>query len=266
MNRFKLGVVLETAGLPVRPALAAAARLAVHGVQTDATGDLTPDRLTETGRREFRNVLRSANVELAALGCPLRRGLDAAEHLQPRIEHVRKAMQLAFDLGCRKVVVPLPKLPDDPASQRALTMREALTALGQYGDKVGTLVALEAGLDPGDKVRDYLATFDTGSLTVTYDPANFLLNRLDPLASLVALAGMVTHVHARDARTATVSGGGREVPVGAGDVEWLVTIATLESIDYRGFLTVDREDGGSRFADAAAGVQFLRRFVATPES
>jgi hypothetical protein len=35
---------------------------------------------------------------------------------------------------------------------------------------------VEAGLDPGDKVRDYLDSFDTGSLMVTYDPANFLLN------------------------------------------------------------------------------------------
>ena len=262
MNRFKLGVVLETTGLPVRRALGEAAKLGVAGVQADALGDLVPDRLTDTGRREFRNLLRSHNLELAALNCPLRRGLDVAENLQPRVEHVRKAMQLAFDLGARRVIVPLPKVPDDAAAPRAITAREALTDLGRHGDRVGAVLALEGGLDPGEKVRDYLNTFDTGSLRVNFDPANFLLNGFDPLASLAALAGKVEHTHARDARTATVSGGAREVPVGAGDIEWMVYVATLESIDYRGFLTVDRETGNDRFRDVATGVTFLRRFVA----
>jgi sugar phosphate isomerase/epimerase len=266
MNRFKLGIVLETTGLPVRRALAEVAKLSVHGVQIDAAGDLAPDKLTDTGRREFKNLLRTYNLELSALNCPLRRGLDAVENLQPRIEHVRKVMQLAFDLGPRRVIVPLPKVQEDAAAPRAVTAREALADLGTFGDRVGTVLALEAGLDPGDKVRDYLNTFDTGSLLVNFDPANFLLNGFDPLSSLAALAGKVAHTHARDARTATVSGGAREVPVGAGDVEWMMLVATLESIGYSGFLTVDRESGNDRFADAAAGVRFLRRFVPATES
>ena len=66
-------------------------------------------------------------------------------------------------------------------------------------------------------VRDYLASYDTGSLAVTFDPANFLVNGFDALASLAALSGKVAYTHARDARTATVSGGAKEVLVGAGD-------------------------------------------------
>ena len=159
------------------------------------------------------------------------------------------------------MIVPLPKVPDDEKAPRAATARESLRDLGAFGDKVGTHLALEAGLDAGDTVRDYMATFDSGSLAVNFDPANFLLNGFDPLSSLAALAGRVIHTHARDGRTATVSGGGREVPVGAGDIEWMVYVATLESIGYRGYLTVDREGGEDRFADVAAGVKFLRRFV-----
>jgi sugar phosphate isomerase/epimerase len=71
----------------------------------------------------------------------------------------------------------------------------------------------------------------------------------------------VVHAHARDARTAAGSGGGREMPVGAGDVDWAGYVATLESIGYAGYLAVDRESGADRFVDVAAGVRFLRRFV-----
>ena len=103
MNRIRLGVVLETAGLPVRQAFEAAARAGVSGVQADAVGDLDPTRLSETGRRELRTLLRGTDLEFTALNCPLRRGLDSPEQLQVRLEHLVKVLQLAADLGPREI-------------------------------------------------------------------------------------------------------------------------------------------------------------------
>src|SRR5262245_65515794 len=145
MNRLKIGIRLESLGLPLRKALQQAARLGVGGVQVDAVGDLSPTRLSETGRREFRHLLRAHNLELTALGCPLRRGLDTAEDQQPRIEHVRKVMSLAFDLGPRVVIVQAGSIPDDVAEPRAVLLSESLQSLGQHGDRTGTIMALEKG-------------------------------------------------------------------------------------------------------------------------
>jgi sugar phosphate isomerase/epimerase len=278
MSTFKLGVVLESLGVPVRQALLEAAKLGVPGVQVDAVGDLAPDKLGETGRREFRTLLRSFNLELAAVGCPLRHGLDTFEHQQPRIDHVKKAMQLAFDLGAKKVVVPLPRIPtDDPkpddapkpvsfltmntAPPKAVTLRESLAALGNYGDKIGTLVCLEGGIDAGDRLRNYLNTFDTGSLSITFDPANFVVNGHDPITSLMALAGKVSHSHARDARTGSAAAGPQELAVGAGDIEWMGYTAALGAVEYRGFVCVERTIGANRSTDVANGLAFLRRFL-----
>lgn len=133
MNRLKLGIVLKTTGLPIRLSLAAASDLAVHGVQLDATGNLAPEQLTKTGRREFGNLLRAYHLEVSALNCPLRDGLDVVADSQQRIDHLRGVMLLASDLGCRKVIVPLPRLPDDPAAPRAIAMREALQLSGHSG-------------------------------------------------------------------------------------------------------------------------------------
>src|SRR4051812_5163601 len=131
MNHLKIGVHLESLGLPLRKALQQVQGLGVSGVQVDAVGDLGPSRLSETGRREFRHLLRSYNVELTALGCPLRRGLDAAEDQQPRLEHVRKVMQLSFDLGARRVVIEAGRVPtkEEESSPRAALLDEALTEL-----------------------------------------------------------------------------------------------------------------------------------------
>ncbi len=261
MKPLKIGIVVESTSLPLRQALASAARMGAQGVQVDAVGELAPDKLGETGRREFRNLLRSFNQELAALNVPLRRGLDTPDDLQPRIEWIKKVMQLSFDLGARRVVVPFPRLPDESQSPREQFLRESLSALGSFGDRIGCFVALEIGYDPAEKVKEYLASFNTGSLKVTFDPANFLLHGHDPLANLTPLAGLVAHVHARDARSANVSRGVQEVPVGAGDVDWMTFTATLQVLEFDGFLTVKREQGDNRLADVTAGVQFLKRFA-----
>jgi sugar phosphate isomerase/epimerase len=265
MKPLRIGVVVESLGVPFRQALPVAARMAAEAVQVDAVGDLAPDSLGETGRRELRNLLRSYNQELAALAVPLRRGLDSADHLQPRIEHLRKVMQLAFDLGCRRVVVPCPKLPAaDDTSPRARTLRETLLDLGSHGDRIGTALALEVGFDAADVVGRYLAGFDSGSLKVTYDPANFLVHGHDAVASLSPLKDRLAHVHARDARRASLSRGLEEVPVGAGDVDWMAFTATLQVLDFDGFVVVEREQGDDKPRDVANGVKFLRRFAVPP--
>ena len=79
MRPLRIGIVAESTQLTLRAAVEAAARMGARGLQIDATGDLSPDALGGTGRREFRNLLRSFDLELAALNVPTRRGLDVVE-------------------------------------------------------------------------------------------------------------------------------------------------------------------------------------------
>jgi sugar phosphate isomerase/epimerase len=261
MSRLKLGVRVESFGLPLRRALQEAQRLGVAGVQVDAVGDLAPNTLSQTGRREFRNLLRAHNLELSALGCPLRRGLDAPENQEARIAHVKQALSLSFELGPRITVVQAGRLPD-PDGPAAGRMTEALLALGHHGDRVGAVLALETGLESGQDMARFLARLDTGSLGANIDPANLLLNGFDLLESTRALHGRIKYAHARDARPAGASRTAQEVPLGHGDIDWMQVLALLEEVGYRGWLVVERETGDTRVADVAAGVDFLRRLGA----
>lgn len=255
---MKIGVRVESMGLPVRRALAEAERLGVTGVQVDAVGDLAASALSQTGRREFRNLLRDHDLELTALGCPLRHGLDVVANQQARIEHIQKTMELSFDLGARVVIVQAGRVPEKPAETPRLT--EALLALAHYGDRTGTVLALHTGLESGETLSRYLTQFDTGGLGANYDPANLLMNGFDPYESARALAGKIVHAHARDARIAGASRTSQEVPVGHGDIEWMQLIGVFEEIGYHDWLVVARE-GGAGVADVAEGVAFLRRFI-----
>jgi sugar phosphate isomerase/epimerase len=261
MKRLSVGVRLESLGLPFRRALAEASRLGVTGVQLDAVGELSPQQLGETARRDLLRLLRSHNLELTALGCPLRYGLAERENQQPRIEHVRRVMTLAFELSPRLVVVEAGAIPPAEDLTRTSLMTDALTDLARYGDRIGTTLALETGLESGAVLRAFLARFDTGSLGVNLDPANLLLHDFDPYAAARDLRGHVVHAHARDARVSGASRRAAEVPVGHGDIDWLRFLGVLEEIEYRGWLVVERETGDNRLADLTAGVSFLRRLI-----
>jgi sugar phosphate isomerase/epimerase len=261
MSRLKIGVRLESLGLPFRKAVEEAEKQGAAGVQFDAAGPLAPEALSQTGRREIRHLLRSHNLEASALGCPLRHGLDILENQEGRIEHVRAAMNLAFDLGPRVVVIEPGRISDDDQDPRTFLLRDALRSLGQHGDRVGTTLALETGLESGQALRGYLDRFDTGSLGVNLDPANLLLHGFDPYAGARALGPKVVHAHAKDVRQAGASRSAQEVPLGHGDLDWMLLLGILEEIDYHGWVVVERESGDNRLAEVRAGVDFLKRFV-----
>jgi sugar phosphate isomerase/epimerase len=262
MNRLKIGIDLASLGLPLRRGLQETERLGVAGVQVTAAGDLSPAALSQTGRREFRHLLRAHNLELTALACPLRRTLHTSENQEGRIENIKKVMALSFDLGPRVAVIQAGRVPEKPDEPGAGLFTEALRDLGHYGDRVGAVLALETGLESGEELREFLDRFDTGGLAANFDPANLLMHGFDVYAGLRALAGKVAHAHAKDARAGKTSRAAQEVPLGHGDIDWLELVSVFAEIEYRGWLTIEREVGDNRPADVAAGVAFLRRLVA----
>jgi sugar phosphate isomerase/epimerase len=264
MARIKLGVSQKSLGLPFRRSLPQAQKLGAQGIELEAIGEMTPRNLTQTGRREITHLLRSHDLAVSAITCPLRRGLDVAENLEPRLEQIREAMALAFDLGPRLVIVPLGKLPveappppaDAGGSLQSSVLKESLDALGKHGDRTGVTVALDAGLDDAPALTAYLDRFDCGSLAINFNPANFVLSGFNPYEAVRTLGRRLAHVSAQDARRISPSKLAT-VPLGHGDVDWLQLAAHFEEIGYRGFATVSADDR----AEAAAGLAFLRRFA-----
>src|SRR5439155_26536921 len=177
------------------------------------------------------------------------------------IEHIRSVLSLSFDFGARIATVAAGRIPEDADDPRGRLLTEALLALGHYGDRTGTVLALETGLESGPVLRQFLDRFDTGGLGVNLDPANLLLGGFDPYESARALHGRVVHGHAQDAHQAGPNRTGQLVPLGHGDIDWLRYASVLEEIDYHGWLVIEQETGDNRIRDVAAGVKFLRRLI-----
>lgn len=264
MNRLKIGIRLESLGLPLRQGLRKAQQLGVRGVQVDAAGDLSPHNLSQTGRGAFRHLLRSHNLELTALGIPLRRSLDNPEGQQQRIDDIKSVLGLSVDLGPRIATVEFGRIPAQDNDAGAHHLIEPLQALGRHGDRIGAVLALQTGLQSGAMLRAFLDRFDTGGLGVNLDPANLLISGFDPYESARALRNRIVHSNAKDARVSGASHTAQEMPLGQGDIDWLLYLGVLEEIEYAGWVTVERATGDNRIADVAAGIEFMGRYVAAP--
>jgi len=261
MPPLKLGVRLESLVLPLRPALGQIERTGVAGVQVDAIGELSPKNLSQTGKREFLHLLGSYNLELAALNCPLRHGLNVPDGLDARIEHVMRVLNLSFDLGSRLVTIEPGSVRKETDAGQSNPLEESLLTLARHGDRVGTVLALETGLEAGEVLADFLGGFDTGGLGVSFNPANLLLNGFDPVTSLTALQKQIVYFEAKDARPGSASRTAQEVPVGHGDIDWMQMLETLREIEYRDWVTVRQDTGENRLPSIAASIQFLRRLL-----
>jgi L-ribulose-5-phosphate 3-epimerase len=246
--------------MPLRQLLPAAQKLGVAGLELEATGDLAPAQLTQTGRRELRHLLRAHGLETAAVNCPLRRGLAVAENQEARVDYLRQALSLSYELGARVVVIEPGPLPTEDIDPRGPLLIDALTILGRHGDRVGATLALETGLEAGAVLAQFLARFDTGGLGVCFNPGNLMVHGHSPLEAVRTLGRLVVTVHAKEARIASASRAALEVPLGHGDVDWLAMLAALEEFDYRGWLTIVRGTAMT-WAEASGSVDFLARIV-----
>ncbi len=270
-NRFRIGIRLESLGKSLREAIREAQRLNVRGVQADATGDLSPQTLSHTGRAAFRSLLRSHNLELTALACPMRRALDSSEDQQQRLEHTKEVLDLSVDLGACIAIAQAGRIPVETADSGALPLNpgaltEVLQALGRHGDHIGAVLALETGPDSGTVLAAFLQrfSFDTGSLGVNFDPANLLLHDFDPCECARALRGKIVHVRATDARRNGKGALRSETPMGHGAIPWPKLLGVLDEVGYHGWLTIERNGGGDRVAQVTADVGFLEHLQLSP--
>src|SRR3954454_19990228 len=190
MVRSPLGLRLNSAG-SIRDQLREAARLGAKGVVIDAVGDVSPDRLSETGRREVRHLLRSVELSLIALHLPTRRPFDSLDQLDDRLRRAERAFGLAYELGTTLVLARVGALPPESEAERREVFLSALRELGLGADHRGVRLAIETGTEPGDVLAAVIAAMDTTGLAASIDPATLLQHRIDPAAATRSLGPWV---------------------------------------------------------------------------
>ncbi|MFW6163996.1 MAG: sugar phosphate isomerase/epimerase family protein [Planctomycetota bacterium] len=259
MAGLKIGVLVESLRLGVRAGIEKAAELGFDGVQLYVTGgEMAPENLSKSGRRDFLRFVRERDLTLSAL-CVELGGYTSPEGLDEKIVRTQAMLDLGLDLGVTVHTSHIGRIPADPADPTRQALAETLRTLGDYAAERGRCLACETGPEDTPLMHDFLASVGSEGIRVNFDPANLVMNGFEPCRGVYELADFIVHTHAKDG-VRREDGSKEEVPLGHGQVPWECYVETLRDVGYDGFHTIEREAGDSPVADVVAAKRFLERF------
>jgi sugar phosphate isomerase/epimerase len=258
MLQIRVGINLANLQVPFARGLRLAKELGAEAVEIDARGELRPETLSRTGVRQIRKQLDDLQLKVSAVDFRTRRGYEVSQDLERRVEATQMALQLAYELGASVVINQVGQIPAEPKGPAWDLLLQVLADLGQYGQKVGALLAADTGADDGERLAQLIEALPLGSLLVNFNPGNLIANGHSPRESIRRLAPHVAHLHANDGVRDLAKGRGVAVPLGSGVAEFPELLAVLEERHYRGYITVLTEPPHNSLDEITSAVRYLR--------
>lgn len=187
-------------------------------------------------------------------------GLVPDETWELNWKNIQQNAKLARALGLPLVTFHAGFLPHAPADPKFPILIDRLRRVADLFGELGIDLGLETGQETAETLNRFLDELDRANVGVNFDPANMLIYDMgEPIQSLTSLLPRVKQCHIKDASRSTESNPkGREEPVGDGDVDWKLFLATLRKAGYAGSLVIEREGGSDRVADVRKAVAVVR--------
>ncbi|PKR86339.1 sugar phosphate isomerase/epimerase family protein [Heyndrickxia camelliae] len=286
----KIGIIVDSLRMPIRDGLKTAKELGADGVQIYAVkGEMSPENLSATARKELKSYIDSLGLEISALCGDLGgHGFQDAQLNPKKIEKSKRILDLAVELGTNIVTTHIGIIPKDPKDPVYEEMQKACDELGVYAKSLNAYFAIETGPEPSARLKGFLDSLRTNGVSVNFDPANMVMVTGDnPVEGVKLLKDYIVHTHVKDgARYRDVDprdvygalgyGGGvdhekiaqmvtegeyfKELPLGQGKVDFLAYFAALQEIGYKGYLTIEREVGINPLQDIGDAIKFIKTF------
>jgi sugar phosphate isomerase/epimerase len=255
MSDRKIGVMIESFRLGVRPGIEKAAEIGADGFQIYVTkGETAPENMDAAARAEFRDFVESKGLVISALCADYGGGFLDETKNDELVAKSKRCVDLAVDLGTDVITTHIGKLPEDTSDGAYQACLKAVADLAAYAAERGVAFATETGPESPEALKAFLDAIDSPGIKANYDPANFCMYGFDQLGGVKTLADYIVHTHAKDG----MKGEMKEVPLGEGDVDFPKWVALLDEVGYGGFLTIEREVGDNPVADIVKAVEFLR--------
>lgn len=257
MLQLKKAIRLESLRLPFKNSLIAAHQIGADAVEINGRTELQPHEMTRTAVRHLRKILTDLKLKVSAIYFPTRRGLAVADDLDRRLDALKSAMAMAYNLGTNLVVTRIGRIPAETQTEAWLTITQALTDLASHSQKAGAWLAARTENQTGESLKSLIGALPSHALAIDFDPGDFVINALSPTEAMKLLGEHVKNFRARDAVTDLSQGRGVEVQLGRGSVDWSSLLGSLEEHHYKGYLTIERDADENSVAQCAQAIEFL---------
>lgn len=283
MYNFPIGVIVDSFRLPFAQALDKAEAIGAKGIQMYATeGEHAPENMNTAKRREILDMVKSHGLRFSALCGDLGHGFADAEHNPEYIEKSKRIIDLAKELETDIVTTHIGVVPSDKGNERYKIMQEACHALAEYADSIGSHFAIETGPETSEVLKGFLDSLGSRGVAVNLDPANLVMvTGDDPVVAVRNLKDYIVHTHAKDGVMLHKCNPEyvyrvvhpipehyddvqyfKEVALGTGSVDFTAYLKELDSIGYKGFLTIEREVGDDPARDIKIAADYLGNIIA----
>lgn len=257
----RIAVAVAAFGKPFRKALQSVQQSGATAVQLTIGLDLRLDDMTDSGRRQLLHELSECQLNIGSLNVPMQRGLSDLDGLDRRIDELKRALQLAYQLKTQTVSFRIGRIPDPSKGTPYETLLAVLNDLARHSNYVGAVPSITPSGDSIDRIAELLAGVTEGPIAVTLDPAVVVPAGYSAAKLFRELVGAVDQVLIRDA-VRDIDDAVTEVPVGRGEVEWDELLSLVSEAEFRGWLTVVRTQGDDKAGDALRAVSFVRNVLA----
>jgi len=298
LSKPRIGIVAAALSTDPREAVIRSRKIGFEGLVFDAySPQLSLPELSQSGRREFKQVLSAQDQQLIALRADLEnKGFSPSTDIDRMLARVDRAMEAAVGMGTPLVCVDLGPLPEparkppakpsvDPnlagaiiiptaaeiaAASRAAAEEEipadtafeasvdaAMTELGRRADRYSAIVAFQSDLSSFAALHRALRKVDCPWFGVELDPTAILRDRWGTDEVFSKLGPHIRLVRAKDA-TAGHDRRTKPAAIDAGDVDWAQLLALLDEAAYNGWLVIDPLELADRASGAKVGLAALR--------
>jgi L-ribulose-5-phosphate 3-epimerase len=286
----KIGVMVDSLRLPLYEGLKACKEMGADGVQIYAVeGEMAPENLDQTSRKNLKSYLDSIDLEISALCGDLGgHGFQDAGQNPIKIEKSKRILDLAAEMGTNIVTTHIGIIPEEQDSSIYEAMQRACEELGVYAKSMNAYFAIETGPEPSARLKSFLDSLSTNGVSVNFDPANMVMvTGDDPVEGVKILKDYIVHTHVKDgyrlkpadprdvygflgygggtdhAKIAEMVASGeffRELPLGKGSVDFAAYFDALNEINYNGYLTIEREVNHNPVSDITEAIEFIKTF------
>jgi sugar phosphate isomerase/epimerase len=297
-QQLKIGIVAAALSTDPRQAVVRSRQMGFSGLVFDAySPQLSLPELSQSGRREFKQVLSAQDQQLVALRADLQgKGFSPSTDIERMLARVDRAMEAAVGMGSPLVCVDLGPLPEPARKRRAkpevdsaqagliiiptaeeiaaateaaqeeeipadtafeASVDAAMAELGRRADRYSATVAFQSDLSSLAALERALRKADCPWFGVELDPVAILRDRWGTDEVFSRLGAHVRLVRARDA---AVGHDRRTKPmaIDGGDVDWAQLLALLDEAGYSGWMVIDPLELADRAAGARAALTALR--------
>lgn len=195
---------------------------------------------------------------------PLTLGLVPLAFRNERLKMLIKGADFALLIGTPSITTHVGFIPENPNDPDYISLLVTLRYFVHYCRDKGIYFLFETGQETPVTLLRTIEDLGFQNVGINLDPANLILyGKANPVDALDIIGKYVMGVHAKDGLYPTSGLNlGKEVPLGAGKVNFPAFITALKKLGYSGPLTIEREiSGEQQIQDILAAKKLLENLL-----